>query len=383
MKRIAVLGSTGSIGSSALLVAQQLPSEFKITAVSANSDIRTLFEQVKRFDVKLAALTDSVKAAQLRCELGGRVKVVSGKQGLNSLIEDKRVDCVLIAISGAAALAPIMRAIECRKNIVLANKEALVMAGSLIMEKARHFNVKIVPIDSEQSAIWQCLEGNHRRSLKKIILTASGGPLRNISAARLKTISLSDVLRHPRWKMGKKITVDSATMMNKGLEVIEAMRLFGVGSSQIEVVIHPEAVIHSMVEFVDGVVMAQLSITDMRIPIQYALSYPRRLSNKLPGLDFCKLRSLSFEKPDLKRFPCLALAYRAAKCSLTMPAVLNAADETAVEAFLASKLKFTSIAKVIEKVMDAHKLVKYPGLDDILEADKWARRQAHKIIGDQ
>ena len=381
MRRIAVLGSTGSIGRNALLVAAGLPDELKITALSANSDIRTLFTQVERFGVKSVAVADSIKAAQLRCEFGGRVKVLSGNQGLNSLIEEKGVDWVLIAISGAAALAPIMRAIECRKNIALANKEALVMAGPLIMAKARRNNVKIIPIDSEQSAIWQCLEGNHNHALRKIILTASGGPLRKLKASRLKDVSLSDVLRHPRWKMGKKITVDSATMMNKGLEVIEAMRLFNVGASRIEVLIHPEAIIHSMVEFVDGVVMAQLSVTDMRIPIQYALSYPRRLSNDLPGVDFCKLGSLTFEKPDFKKFPCLRLAYRAAECSGTMPAVLNAADEMAVEAFINRSIDFVSIPRVIEKIMDKHKNKTDPELGDILEADKWARKQAQNIIG--
>ncbi|MDD4908572.1 MAG: 1-deoxy-D-xylulose-5-phosphate reductoisomerase [Candidatus Omnitrophica bacterium] len=381
MRRIGILGSTGSIGKNALLVAERLPGEFKVTAVSANSNTKLLYEQVKRCKASLVALADSEKAGELKNRLGGGVKVLSGPEGLNSLIEDKSVEYVLIAISGASALAPIMRAIECRKNIALANKEALVMAGPLIMEKARRNKVSIIPIDSEQSAIWQCLEANPAQAFRKLILTASGGPLRKINASRLKSVSVSDCLRHPRWKMGKKITIDSATMMNKGLEVIEAMRLFDVGVSQVEVLIHPEAVIHSMVEFVDGVVMAQLSITDMRIPIQYALSYPRRLANDLPGVDFCKLGNLSFEKPDFKKFPCLGLAYRAAKCSGTMPAVLNAADEIAVEAFIGSKLGFISIAKVIEKVMDNHKNVKKPALDDILEADRWARGYARKIIG--
>ncbi len=380
MKRIAILGSTGSIGRSALLVAQQHPDEFKVEALSANSNIGVLYGQAARFRTPLVAVADDMKASQLRGRLKGRAKVLAGQEGLYSLIEDDRVGLVLIAISGAAALGPIMRAIECRKDIALANKEALVMAGPVIMEKARRNKVKVIPIDSEQSAIWQCIKGEEKRALKKVILTASGGPLRSVSAARLENISVSDVLRHPRWKMGKKITVDSATMMNKGLEVIEAMRLFDLEASRIEVVVHPEAIIHSMVEFIDGVVIAQLSVTDMRIPIQYALSYPDRLPGCLPAVDFSRVKALNFEKPDLKKFPCLGLAYRAAGCSGTMPAVLNAADEVVVEAFLGRGISFMAIPRVIEKVMDAHKTVKSPGLDDILEADKWARKQARKTI---
>jgi 1-deoxy-D-xylulose-5-phosphate reductoisomerase len=254
------------------------------------------------------------------------------------------------------------------------------MAGPIIMLKAKNKKIKIIPIDSEQSAIWQCLDGQGRNRLKNIYLTASGGPFRLKAAKELKMVSIAEVLRHPRWKMGKKISVDSATLMNKGLELLEAMYLFNIGPDKIKILVHPEAIIHSMVEFIDGVIMAQLSVTDMRIPIQYALSYPERLPGNLAGIDFYKLRKLNFQKPDFNKFPCLALAYRVAKASGTLPCVLNAANEICVDEFLKRRLDFISIATVIRKTIDRHRNIADPGLDDILATDAWARRETYKII---
>jgi 1-deoxy-D-xylulose-5-phosphate reductoisomerase len=296
------------------------------------------------------------------------------------LCRDKRVDTVLVSITGSGALPALVSAIEHGKNIALANKEALVMAGSIIMGMAARKKVKIIPIDSEQSAIWQCLEGADKDTLRNIYLTASGGPFRKTKAKDLLNMPVEKVLRHPRWKMGRKITVDSATLMNKGLELIEAMFLFDVPADKIKVVVHPEAIIHSMVEFVDGVVMAQLSATDMRIPIQYALSWPRRLGHSARYLDFASLGALHFEKPDFKKFPCLGLAYRVARELGTYPAVLNAANEICVEEFLKQNIGFMDIPKVVEAVLDRHRNIKKPDLGDIKEADSWARRLAYRFI---
>jgi 1-deoxy-D-xylulose-5-phosphate reductoisomerase len=270
----------------------------------------------------------------------------------------------------------LIKAIETGKDVALANKEALVMAGNIIIDKARAKKVNILPIDSEQSAIWQCIEGKEKKALKKIYLTASGGPLRGLAKSRIKKITVKEVLRHPRWKMGRKVTVDSATLMNKGLELIEAMRLFAVGINQIEIVIHPEAIIHSMVEFIDGSILAQLSVTDMRIPIQHALTYPKRCPTKLASLDFFKLKKLSFYPPDLDRFPCLRLAGEAARSGGSLPCVLNAANEVAVEAFLNGKINFISIPKVIEKVLTRHRVIAHPTLEDIFKTNSWATAEA-------
>jgi 1-deoxy-D-xylulose-5-phosphate reductoisomerase len=305
---------------------------------------------------------------------------LAGESGLLELCSDRRIDTVVISISGSSALPPLLTAIEHAKFIALANKEALVMAGNIIMKLASRKKVNIIPIDSEQSAIWQCLQGEEKSDLQNIYLTASGGALRKMSVKGLKKVSVDEVLEHPRWSMGRKITVDSATMMNKGLELLEAMSLFGVPCEKIKIIVHPEAVVHSMVEFVDGVVMAQLSVTDMRIPIQYALTYPERLENKLPRLDFQNLGALHFEKPDFKKFPCLGLAYRAAGELGTMPAAMNAANEASVEEFLKNNIGFLTIPKVIERVLDKHRNIRNPGLEDILEADSWARRQARNVI---
>ena len=380
MKRIAILGSTGSIGRSALDVIRRLKDKFRVAALSTNSDVATLYQQVKEFRPKLVCVKDVKASRALRVKLNSRTKVFNQDAGLEHMLQDISIDKVLLAISGSSALRPLLAAIENKKEIALANKEALVMAGPIIMQRARLKKVKILPIDSEQSAIWQCLDKEAKDKLKRIYLTASGGPFLKATAREFKNVTLSKVLKHPKWKMGKKITVDSATLMNKGLELLEAMFLFGVESGKIKVLIHPEAVIHSMVEFMDGVVLAQLSITDMRIPIQYALSYPERLSTPFAGIDFLRQKALHFLEPDFSKFPCLGLAYSAAQDLGTCPAVLNAANEVSVEAFLKNRIGFLAIPEVIERVLKRHKNNKTPSLSDILEADAWAREEANRCL---
>jgi len=380
MKNIAVLGSSGSIGQSTLEVARSLPKQFKVVALSVNSDIEKLKQQVKEFRPRLVCISDKQAAAKLKGSLGPGVKVLAGQEGLEELVKDKAVHQVMVAITGSAALAPLISAIKSGKEIALANKEALVMAGDLLMRLAKEHKVLIRPVDSEQSAIWQSLGGQGTASVRQVYLTASGGPFWNMARSKFKQVTLEKVLLHPRWKMGKKITVDSATLMNKGLELLEAMFLFNLGVEKIKVLIHPEALIHSMVEFNDGVIMAQLSVTDMRIPIQYALSYPQRLSNRLAGIDFYNLSKLHFAKPDPGKFPCLALAYQAA-CQLgTLPAVLNAANETSVAGFLAKKINFLTIPKIVEKVMRRHARIAHPSLRQIMCADAWARQEALALV---
>ncbi|MCU0651094.1 MAG: 1-deoxy-D-xylulose-5-phosphate reductoisomerase [Candidatus Omnitrophica bacterium] len=361
MKRVAILGSTGSIGTNALEVIRAHGKDFCVFALSAYSNSGLLEKQAQIFKPVLTSIGDD-------------------PERLKNICQDPRTDHVLIAISGKAALQPLLWAIDKKKEVSLANKESLVMAGPLVMARAAAKGVRIIPIDSEQSAIWQCLQGQDKTKIRRIYLTASGGPFRGMKKHRLKKISVKDALRHPRWKMGPKITIDSATLMNKGLEVIEAMHLFGVTADQIEVLVHPESVIHSMVEFTDGSVMAQLSVTDMRIPIQYALSYPKRLACGLAQVDFVKMGALHFEKPDMDAFKCLPLAFRAAHAAGTMPAVLNASNDVAVEKFAGGVIPFTDIPHIIEKVMDKHRPIKDPDLDEILSADAWARAQAGSII---
>lgn len=375
------MGSTGSIGRNTLKVIKHLRAKFRVLGLSANSDIDTLYQQIKEFNPEYVCVRDKVSAAQLRGSCRSKpTKVLSGEEGIQELICNKHLDRIVLAISGSAALIPLFMAIENRKDVALANKEALVMAGSLIMSRSREKGVSIIPIDSEQSAIWQCLHSEDKAKVKTVYLTASGGPFIKRNKDDLRDVSLEEVLRHPRWKMGKKVTIDSATLMNKGLEIIETMFLFAMPIDKIKVVIHPEAIIHSMVEFIDGVVLAQLSVTDMRIPIQYALSYPNRLDSGLKGIDFYKLKELHFQKPDMERFPCLRLAYRAAFQKGTMPAVLNAANEVSVDYFMKKRLRFMDIPRVIEKTIDRHRIKANPELEDILQADAWAKKEANKII---
>ena len=381
MKLIAILGSTGSIGRNTLEIIRNFPDKFCAAGLSTNTNINILYKQIKEFHPAFVCVADKNAAVRLKPKLKSKgIRLFTGESGLEEMVQDKRIDKIVLAISGAAALPVLIKAIESGKDIALANKEAFVMAGPLIMRKATRKKIKIIPIDSEQSAIWQCLKDEDRDKVRNIYLTASGGPFRQTGTKDLKNISVRDALKHPRWKMGPKISVDSANLMNKGLEVLEAMYLFNVVPQKIKVVIHPQAIIHSMVEFEDGVIMAQLSATDMRIPIQYALTYPERMANSLAPIDFCKISRLDFQEPDFRRFPCLGLAYRAASEEGTTPAVLNAANEVSVDEFLKNRLGFVSIPKVIEKVLDRHRNKIEPGLNDILEADSWARTEARKII---
>lgn len=381
MINIAVLGSSGSIGQSTLEVVRSLPGQFKIVALSVNSDIVKLKQQIKEFKPKLVCVGNPRLAVKLSAELGPAMKVLCGQEGLDELVKDKDVQQVMVAITGSAALAPLITAIKNGKQIVLANKEALVMAGVMLMRLAREHKVLIRPVDSEQSAIWQSLGSQGASDVRQVYLTASGGPLWKLPRSKFKQVTIKKVLLHPRWKMGKKITVDSATLMNKGLELLEAMFLFNLGVEKIKVLIHPEALIHSMVEFNDGVIMAQLSVTDMRVPIQYALSYPQRLPNKLAGIDFFSLSKLHFAKPDFNKFPCLELAYQAARDLGTMPAVLNAANEASVERFLKKKINFLTIPKIVEKVMRRHARIANPNFEQIMSADTWARQEAFALAG--
>lgn len=381
MKHIAILGSSGSIGSCALKVIKQHSKEFRLEALSVNKNIGVLCKQLADFNPEKIAVTDAEaqKKFILKKSRSNRF-VYSGIDGLEKIAQDRDVDIVVIALSGAVALRPLLAAIEADKQIGLANKEALVIAGNIITERLKKSKAKIIPIDSEQSAIFQCLEGKGNKEVERLYLTASGGPLYDVPVSNFKYLKLKDILNHPRWKMGRKITVDSATLMNKGLEVIEARWLFDIDVSRIKVIVHREAIIHSMVEFIDGVVLAQLGLTDMSLPIQYALSYPRRLNNRKYHLDFQRIGSLTFSKVDTEKFPCLDFAYQAAKDGGSAPSVLNAANEEVVEAFLNKQISFISIPKIIEKVMSKHKVISNIDLDGILEADGWAREEAKRLI---
>ncbi|MFA5320477.1 MAG: 1-deoxy-D-xylulose-5-phosphate reductoisomerase [Candidatus Omnitrophota bacterium] len=381
MKRIFILGSTGSIGTSALEVIKRHPAHFCLAGLGANSSIDSLRRQADIFRPAAVWIGDKNAAERfIRSRRSGSRGVFAGIGGFSDALTRSRADLVLVAVSGAAALPPLMEILGRGIDVALANKEALVMAGGLVMARCAKNKVRILPVDSEQSAIWQCLSCNPSERLERIYLTASGGPLRGMTEAQLRRVGLKDVLRHPRWKMGRKITVDSATLMNKGLEVIEAMHLFGASCEDIQVLVHPEAVVHSMVEFKDGAVMAQLSVPDMRIPIQYAFSYPRRIGNIAGRLDFFRLGSLNFEKPDLKKFLALGLAYAAAREAGTMPAVLNAANEVCVAAFMEGNIGFTDIPGIVARVMDAHKNTKSSSLEAVFAADLWARQKAAFLV---
>jgi len=380
MKNIAILGSTGSIGRSTLSVVRSQAQYFRAACLSVNSDIDNLYKQIKEFRPFSVCVRDKKSAAILAKKIKPSIKIYCGENGLEELVKDKRIDQVMFALSGAAALRPLVSAIQNGKDIALANKEAMVMAGPIIMRLAARHKVKILPVDSEQSAIWQALSGCSSKDIHSIYLTASGGPFRSVPKSKLRSVTINDVLAHPRWRMGRKITVDSATLMNKGLELLEAMFLFNVGAEKIKVLIHPEAIIHSMVEFADGVVIAQLSEPDMRIPIQYALSYPARLPGSLPKINFYGLKNLNFGKPDFDKFPSLGLAYQAARDLGSMPAVLNAANEESVESFLNKRIRFLDIPRVVARVMSRHRRVSSPDLRQVMQADNWAREEAKSII---
>lgn len=372
MKKIAILGSTGSIGTQTLDVVREHSDELQVVALAAGTNKERLKEQIKEFHPKLVSLSDEKKAQELKEELAGeQVEVVCGMEGLIEVAGADSADVVVTAVVGMMGILPTMEAIKKGKDIALANKETLVTAGHLIIPMAKEYGVSILPVDSEHSAIFQSLQGEPKAVLDKILLTASGGPFRGKSAEFLETVTLEDALNHPNWSMGPKITIDSSTMVNKGLEVMEAKWLFGVDYSQIEVVIQPQSIIHSMVQYVDGAIIAQLGTPDMRVPIEYALFYPERRSLSGDRLDFSKLSQITFEKPDYKVFRGLSLAIEAGKTGGTMPTVFNAANERAVAKFLKGEIKYTDIVRSIEKCMDAHKVSAHPDLEEILATEQW------------
>ncbi|MDD5773792.1 MAG: 1-deoxy-D-xylulose-5-phosphate reductoisomerase [bacterium] len=380
MKNITILGSTGSIGTSTLDVIENFPDDFKVTGLTANSNVELLVQQAIKFRPEIVAITNSEKAKLVSSRLKGKkIEVVSGIEGLIKAASFEKADLVVSGIVGSAGLIPTMAAIEAGINIALANKETLVMAGGLILKEAKKRKVKIIPIDSEHNAIFQCLENIRPKFIKNIILTASGGPFLNLEKKFLKNVTPAETVKHPRWKMGAKISVDSATMMNKGFEVIEAKYLFDISFDKVKVLIHPESIVHGLVELIDGNFMAVLSRTDMRIPIQHALTYPEKKKGYLPSLDMNSIKNLSFKEPDMDRYPCLSYAYRAGITGGTMPAVLNAANETAVHSFLTNKIKFTDISRIIKTVIDKHDPVSNPRLEEILSADSWARKESEKL----
>lgn len=373
-KRIAILGSTGSIGLSALSVVDAHPDRFEVVGLAAGSNAARFAEQVRRYRPQVTSLGSSDALEAYRRLAGSDTGETGvGDEGLVAVATHPDADIVLCASSGTAALEAVLLAIEAGKTIALANKEVLVMAGGLMTGAARRKGVAILPVDSEHNAIHQCLRGQERSAVRRLILTASGGPFRGHSPESLKDVRPEDALRHPTWNMGRKITIDSATLMNKGLEVIEAHWLFGVGADAIDVVVHPQSVVHSMVEFVDGSILAQLGVTDMRLPIQYAFTYPDRWDSPLPPLDLARCGRLEFDQPDLQKFPCLSLAYRALRAGDGYPVVLNAANEVAVDAFLAGMLRFTGIPAVIERALDAHQASAVESLAEVRRLDAWAK----------
>lgn len=379
MKRIAILGSTGSIGTSALRVIEKHPKEFQVVALAACRNFELLCEQAKKFKPRYVCLYEPAHACELEQRLKKfKIKVVTGEDGLIRLSTLREADRVIFSVVGAVGLKPIWEALKAGKITAIANKEPLVMAGEQLMKVARKHGGTIIPIDSEHSGLMQCLGGRDRADVKRLVLTSSGGPFWD-HRIDLKKVTKRHALKHPKWKMGPKITIDSATLMNKGLEVIEASNLFGFSPDRIQVLIHPEAIVHALVEFVDGSQLAQLGITDMRLPIQYAMTYPDRLVNHLPSLELASVGTFHFCEPDFKRFPCLELGYRAKSAGGTMTSVLNGANEIAVELFLNDRIDFLSIPKIISRVMKRHRVVQNPSLRQILEADAWAREEARAL----
>ena len=382
MKRLTILGSTGSIGRNTLEIVKQFPDRFEIVALGAGRNIDLLRIQVEEFHPSAVAVLDENIAERLEKLMGDsiNVEIFWGEEGYKRIASFPDTDMVVSAIVGGAGFVPTVEAIKAGKDIALANKETLVMGGEIVTRLVREKNVRLLPVDSEHSAIFQCLQGNNRRDVRKILLTASGGPFRQYSKEEMNAITPEDALDHPTWAMGSKITIDSSTLMNKGLEVIEAYWLFDVKPERIQIHIHPESIIHSMVEYVDGSVIAQLGIPDMKTPIAYALAYPDRLPIENPPLDLFALKKLTFFEPDFELFPCLRLAYEALKFGGTMPAVLNAANEVAVEAFLTRKIPFLAIPEIIEQTMQKHELSKGMAIEEVLSADRWARKTAYSLI---
>ncbi|MBB6732887.1 1-deoxy-D-xylulose-5-phosphate reductoisomerase [Cohnella zeiphila] len=379
-KKIAVLGSTGSIGTQTLDVVARDPEAYEVVALAAGTRTDELLEQALRFKPQIVSVATRELADKLSGELPAGIRVVCGDEGLIEAAAGAGADTVVCALMGSIGLASTMAAIEAGAAIALANKETLVSAGHLVMKLAAERGVPIIPVDSEHSAIYQCLNGEDRKAVKRLIVTASGGSFRDRTRDRLKDVTVEDALKHPNWSMGAKITIDSATMVNKGLEVIEAHWLFGLPYEQIDVLLHPESIVHSMVEFTDTSVIAQLGNPDMRVPIQYALTYPHRHSSPAAPLDLVKAGALHFREMDLERFPCLRLAYEAGRTGGTAPTVFNAANEAAVARFLKGELPFLAIESVIEQVLGKHRALPQPELDAILDADRWARREAASLF---
>jgi 1-deoxy-D-xylulose-5-phosphate reductoisomerase len=380
VKNLAILGSTGSIGRSTLAVVDSHPSRLRVVGLAARDNAATLAEQIHRYRPEIAAMATEDGADRLRGASGDVAPtIVAGPEGLRAVATHPSVDMVICASAGTAALEAVLAAIAAGKTIALANKEVLVMAGALVMEAARAHGVTILPVDSEHNAIHQCLHGRPRHEIRRLILTASGGPFREFGVEALSRVGPEAALRHPTWQMGRKITIDSATLMNKGLEVIEAHWLFAVPVEAIEVLIHPQSIVHSLVELSDGSMIAQLGVTDMRLPIQYACSYPERWDMPLPSLDLTRAGRLEFHPPAHDRFPCLGLAYRALREGGTLPVVLNAANEVAVDGFLEGKLGFMAIPQVIEKTMNAHEVERVSTLDVVRRVDGWARARAREM----
>ena len=376
MRNVVLLGSTGSIGTSTIKVVEDLPDQFRLLGLAAGNNADLLFEQTVKHRPEAISITEPAKANQLRNALGATTQVHSGSQGLLKLATLPGADIVLIAIVGTAGLQPALAAIRAGKDIAIASKEILVMAGEIVMSEARKNGVRVLAVDSEHSAIFQCLEGKPASSVRRLWLTASGGPFRTTPKEEFPAITVERALKHPSWIMGRKITIDSATLFNKGLEMIEARWLFDIEMGRVSVVVHPQSIVHSLVEFVDGSMLAQLSSPDMCLPIQYALTYPGRAPSDRVQTNLAKLGSLTFEEPDLERFPALALARKAGELGGTLPAVLNAANEVAVAAFIEGRINFPQISETVRGTMERHQVVRHPTLEQILEADLWARTDA-------
>jgi len=381
MKKISILGSTGSIGVNTLRIVAQHPDRFQVVALGGGRNLEKMEEQILQFHPKLVAVMDAESAQHLRSRIAAKTpQILSGLEGLTAVASHPEAEIVVSALAGSVGLMPTFAAIRAQKTLAIANKEPLVMAGEILIRESSEKGITILPIDSEHSAIFQSMAGHRKEDIKRIILTASGGPFLNIPLGELDRVTPEQALHHPQWKMGKKVTVDSASLMNKGLEVIEARWLFGVPASRIEVHIHPQSIVHSMVEYIDGAVVAQMAIPDMRGPIAYALSYPERLNLQLPALNLFAIRKLTFSPVDEERFPALGLAYQALEAGGTLPAVLNAANEAAAEAFLKGFLRFRQIPSLIREVMDRHLPILKPTLEEILKAHDWARQETEKRI---
>ena len=381
MRNIAILGSTGSIGENALQIIANSPDRFRVVALSARANVEKLALQIEKFRPALVSVADADKARELKSLVKRRVQIVTGAQGAIECATHPTADTVLAAMVGAAGLAPTYAAVCAGKRVALANKETLVIAGGIVMKEARRSKAAIIPVDSEHSAVFQALRGEKTKAVIRLILTASGGPFLRLPLKQMAKVTVEQALKHPNWSMGPKISIDSATMINKGLEVIEARWLFDTRASMIGVVVHPQSIVHSMVEFHDSSIIAQMGPPDMRSPISFALNYPDRLEMDIPRLDFAQLKTLTFETPDLARFPCLALAYQAMEMAPAAPAVLSAANEVAVEAFLNRKIGFMDIPRMVEKTLNECPTSPVNSIADVLAVDHWARARAREIMG--